>query len=124
MAKSREFITKQIKAISKLIVQVLFKKDDFEYVVPEESRQTEFDKLYVELMVLLDKNNINEAEDLLFNNVNGTNPIILIIALNFYNKLVNKTDEELESANFSLEEVEQGFLDLLRMYNIKVDKKV
>lgn len=124
MAKSREFITKQIKAISKLIVQVLFKKDDFEYVVPEESRQTEFDKLYVELMALLDKNNINEAEDLLFNNVNGTNPIILIIALNFYNKLVNKTDEELESANFSLEEVEQGFLDLLRMYNIKVDKKV
>ena len=102
MAKSREFITKQIKAISKLIVQVLFKKDDFEYVGPEESRQTEFDKLYVELMVLLDKNNINEAEDLLFNNVNGTNPIILIIALNFYNKLVNKTDEELESANFSL----------------------
>ncbi len=123
MAKSRDFITKQIKAISKLITQVLFKKEDFEYVVPEEAKQSEIDKLYVSLLEMLDKNNVNEAEDLLFKNVDGLNPMILIIALNFYNKLVVKTDEELEAANFSIEEVEQGFLDLLRMYNIKVDKK-
>lgn len=123
MANKHEFIQKQIKAVSKLIMQVLFKKEDCEYVIPEEEKQSPFDKLYVKLIEMLDKNEVNEAENLLFENVDGRNPAMMIVALNFYNKLALKTEEELEAANFSSEEVEQGFLDLLRMYNIKVDKK-
>jgi hypothetical protein len=118
-----EFIQKQIKAVSKLLMNVLFKTEDYQYKVSSSENQTEFDKLYLTLMDMLEKNQINEAEDMLFDQVDGMNPIILIIALNFYNKLTTKTEEELESANFSVDEVEQGFLDLLRMYNVKVDKK-
>ena len=32
-------------------------------------------------------------------------------------------EKELKEHNFSVEEVEQGFLDVLRMYNIKVEKE-
>ena len=124
MANNEEFLIKQIKGVSKLISRILFKKDDFTYVLPKEiSNYDGYDKLYVEINDMLFNNEINKAEDLLFKNLDGKNYKVMQIALNFYDNLVNKPDEELKEYNFSLEEVEQGFFDMLNIYNIKVERK-
>lgn len=124
MANNEEFLIKQIKGVSKLISRILFKKDDFTYVLPKEiSNYDGYDKLYVEINDMLFNNEINKAEDLLFKNLDGKNYKVMQIALNFYDNLVNKPDEELKKYNFSLEEVEQGFFDMLNIYNIKVERK-
>lgn len=123
MAIEQDYLLKQIKAIAKLISQILFKRESYEYELPKDGNYSTLDNLYVELNKLLDLNKINQAEDLLFENVDAKNPIVLIIALNFYARLAEKSEKELKSANFSRVEIEQGFLDVLKLYNIKVDKK-
>ena len=45
------------------------------------------------------------------------------IAFAFYEKLAGLSDAVLKANNFSKEEVEQGFIDVLKMYNIRVDKQ-
>ena len=120
----KEFLIKQIKGVSKLISKILFQKEDFTYVLPKEiSSYDNYDKLFVEINDMLFNNEINKAEDLLFKNLDGMNYKALQIALNFYESLVNKPDEELKKYDFSLEEVEQGFFDMLNIYNIKVERK-
>ena len=47
-------------------MNVLFKTEDYQYKVSSSENQTEFDKLYLTLMDMLEKNQINEAEDMLF----------------------------------------------------------
>ncbi len=124
MANNEEFLIKQIKGVSKLISKILFQKEDFTYVLPKEiSSYDNYDKLFVEINDMLFNNEINKAEDLLFKNLDGMNYKALQIALNFYESLVNKPDEELKKYDFSLEEVEQGFFDMLNIYNIKVERK-
>lgn len=123
MVLSQEILLKQIKTISKLIGKILLNNEDFSYVLPESKNYSEFDKFYVQLTEMLDNNKINEAEDLLFKNIDGLNLNHLQIALSFYEKLAQKSEDELVKNNFSKEEVEQGFLDVLKLYNINVQKK-
>ena len=65
--------------------------------------------------------NINEAENLLFDKIDVQNPKHLAIAINFYDKLNKLTDETLESSHYSREEINQGLNDILDEFGIKID---
>ena len=66
---------------------------------------------------------INEAENLLFDNFNLKMHVYIAIALDFYAKLSEFTEEELEAADFSVEEIGQGIQDMMNFYKIKLVKK-
>ncbi len=123
MAIEEDYVIKQIKGVAKVIAKVLFNRDDFEYVLPQNGNYSEFDNLFIKLNNLLEQNEINKAEDLLFDKIDGRNPIYLQIAFSFYENLAKKTEKELRENNFSKPEIEQGFLDVLALYNIKIERK-
>ncbi len=123
MEQNGDILYKQIKGVAQVIAKILFKRDSFDYVLPENGNYSETDNLFIQLNKMLDENKINAAEDKLFSVINPQSMAHMQIALNFYQKLASKTKAELEENNFSLEEVEQGFFDVLKLYNIKIERK-
>lgn len=123
MAIEQDCILRQIKSIAKVIAKILFNRDDFDYVLPSDGNYSPTDDLFVKINDLLEQNKINEAEDLLFLNIDGKNPKLLQIAFHFYETLAKKSEKELNESNFSKAEIEQGFLDVLALYNIKIERK-
>lgn len=123
MAIEENFLCKQIKALAKAIVNVLFHEDEYHYVLPEDGNYNDYDNLYIRIMDLMNNHEYNQAEDILFDSIDGRNPVFMKMAFSFYEKMALIDEKELKEHNFSVEEVEQGFLDVLRIYNIKVEKE-
>ncbi len=123
MAIEQDYLLRQIKGVAKVIGQILFHRESFDYVLPENGNYSEFDNLFLKLNSMLENNEINEAENLLFEHIDGKNPVYLQIALSFYETLAKKPEKVLTENNFSKAEIEQGFLDVLELYNIKVERK-
>lgn len=68
---------------------------------------------------LINKGEFNEAENMLFEEINKDNSKELYyIAIDFYNLLLEKSDDELEKANFTREEIVQGLQDIKKLYKI------
>jgi hypothetical protein len=59
----------------------------------------------------------NKAENILFEEINkNKSGDIYQIAIDFYNSLLEKSDEKLEEGNFTREEIYQGLEDIKNMY--------
>lgn len=75
------------------------------------------DILQIILKRLVNDGEYNKAEDMLFKEINKNNSEeIYQIAVNFYNVLLEKSDEELEKANFTRKEIYQGLQDIKNIY--------
>lgn len=62
---------------------------------------------------LFREGNYNKAEDLIFDELKKNNSSeVYEIAIEFYNSLLKKTDEELNKRNFSREEIYKGLEDI------------
>ena len=67
---------------------------------------------------LLAENNLNEAENLLFEMLDATDYDYLLIALFLYSKINEMNDDDLEKADFSRDEIEAGLTEIKRIYGI------
>lgn len=76
--------------------------------------------MYERIINLLNQLKINEAEDLLFENIDTKDLIYIKVAMDFYNRLNKLNDEELEMADFTREEIKSGLEDILKLYNINL----
>lgn len=79
--------------------------------------------LLTRVRMLTAEKKINEAENLLFDSFNLKMPVYIAIALDFYAKLSELTEAELEAADFSVEEIGEGIKDMMDFYKIKLVKK-
>lgn len=116
----KDWILDQIDELVEFLSKVFLNQTNTEYV-PENIVNSTSDELYNSLDKLLSENKINEAENLLFDKIDSKNTKHLSIALNFYDKLNKLSDETLESANYSREEINQGLHDILNVFGIKLD---
>lgn len=116
----KDWIVDQIEGIINLVSKVFLHKDDVSYQVSDVSLSDE-DLLYITLNNMLDKREINEAENLLFNEITSLNEKSLSIAINFYSKLNQLNDETLQEANYSREEISQGLSDILKRFGIQLE---
>ncbi len=66
---------------------------------------------------------INTAENMLFERFDKQKPYYVRIGLEFYNRLSLLSSEELEAAEFSVEEIGEGLRDMFNFYGIKVAVK-
>ena len=104
-------IEKLIEAMGEGLGKLVFDKKDecskrisIEQMSPIDIFKVVFNKLFNEK-----KYNENEAENLIFDELKESNsPEIYEVALEFYNSLLNKSDEELNKSNFPREEIYQG----------------
>jgi len=115
----KDYLMRQIEFISTAVGEILFFwKEPTRQEQQAEVRQLESDLLYVLLCNMLDKNNINGAEDLLFDMLDKENPEHFLIAIDFYKRINGMTNEELKKANFSREEIERGLSEIKAIYGL------
>ncbi|MBU5427450.1 hypothetical protein KQI41_13745 [Tissierella pigra] len=117
----QDWIMRQITSFIHMIGKVLFKKDSVELNIHGESNSEKVHILYERLINLINNLKVNEAEDLLFENIETNDLIYIKIAMDFYDKVNKLSDEELEEADFSREEIKLGLEDILRLYGIKFE---
>ncbi|EPY2304528.1 DUF6483 family protein [Clostridium sporogenes] len=104
-------IKKSIDDLGKLFGNTILKDDkkaDAEKIGSTDLFKIILNKLFYE-------GNYDKAEDLIFDELEkNDSPEVYEIAVEFYNALLKKSDEELNESNFSREEIYQGLDDIKR----------
>ncbi len=118
----KDWLLNQIDDLVEFLSRVFLNQTNTEYL-PENIVNSTSDELYNTLDKLICDKKINEAENLLFEKIDTQNPKHLTIAINFYDKLNKLSDETLEEANYTREEINQGLHDILDEFGIKIDLK-
>ena len=116
----QDYMMRMVDDLVRLLAKLLFNKDAITYELPSEENYTQTDYLYEQLLCLIGKGKINEAENLLFENINLNNKKYTELALVFYIRLNNLDDELLEKANFPREEIEQGVKEIAKIFGISL----
>ena len=70
MKLDKDFILRMINDLAKSIAFIVLGKNDIEYELPENNEYSKVDLLYVKLLELVNSGKINEAEDMLFDEIN------------------------------------------------------
>jgi len=76
--------------------------------------------VWARLRQLIDARSINTAENLLFDSFDKEKPIYAAIALDFYARLSDLSEDDLHECSFSTEEIGEGIRDMMKFYDIKI----
>ena len=116
----QDWIMRQIQMLVRFIAKLIYGKDTVEYQVTEAAEQgdmSETDLLFYEIERLLADSKICEAEDLLFDRLNISKKY-LELAVDFYQKINEFSDDDLENANFSREEIQSGLKEIMKIFGL------
>lgn len=111
----QDYIMRIIHEIVRLILKVLFNINEKENLQQIEENQEQAEK-YDKLVLLVNKGNINEAENLLYDECDYNDKSSLLIGIQFYNYLNEFDDAYLESHDFNRKEVREGLETLIIKY--------
>jgi hypothetical protein len=92
----------------------------FNYEFSKEGEVSETDLLYLQLTSLVNDGRINEAENLLFEQIDTENKRYLELAIDFYSKLNDMSDKDLEKAGFTREEIDEGLKDVADNFGFSI----
>ncbi|MCC0646107.1 MULTISPECIES: DUF6483 family protein [unclassified Clostridioides] len=113
-------VDKIFNEIKLMVARFLLGKKYSEYEEKDLVYNTEEEVILITLKRLVFQGNVNEAEEILFDKAKTVNSENMqYIAIEFYTMLMEKTDEELESMNFSKQEVYQGIEDIRKVLNLE-----
>ncbi len=120
----QDWIIRQIRNMVRMIAKIVFKKESVTYELNDETNQEGTDLLYKELLGLLASLKINEAENLLFERMESDDIKYLTIAIDFYSRLNELSDEELDKGKFTREEIKDGLGDALKAFGINIADEI
>ena len=118
MELEKDYILRMIKDLTKSIAHLILGKDEIEYELPEDSQYSKVDFLYVKLIELVNLGQINEAEDLLFDEINPSDMRQFEMAMSFYLYLNDFGDDYLERNNYSRDEITEGIKSICEEYGV------
>ena len=114
MGYQDDYVMRTISDLVRAIARLVLGKSDIDYDLPEdEDKYTDLDRVYKRLKDLVDEGNINDAENLLTDELDTDSLDCLEMALTFYMYLNQLKDEELYTANYSREEIVDGINSVL-----------
>lgn len=116
----KDYLMRQIEDMVRFIAKVLFGKDLFKYEIIDEANLTQTDMLYAKLTALVSQRKLCEAEDLLYESIESGNADHARIALDFYDTINALSDDELESSNFSREEIKDGLKQITAILGVEI----
>ena len=116
----QDYLLRQIESLAMSLAKLFFNTDVVSYEIPEKNSYSETDILYNKLNKLVSEGKINEAENLLFDEVDRSNIEYLRVGIDFYNNLNKLEDKFLEAHDYSREEIQQGLHDLSSEYGINL----
>ncbi len=112
MALENDYVMRMIKQAVRALMAFALGKDLPPYELPDEKENyTDTDRLYEMLIRLADEGKFNEAENLLFQNVDSGIDDIFRLGINFYLYMNEFSNEELDNNDYSREEVIEGIKD-------------
>lgn len=106
-------IEKLVKDIGKICAKVFFDKEETssEKINIEQMDSTDIFKIVFNKS--FHEGNYNKAEDLIFYELEKNNSTeVYEVAMEFYNTLLNKSDDHLNKNNFTRSEIYQGLNDI------------
>jgi len=115
-------MTKYYNLITAL-VKTMFKKDS--PIIPDDAFPIDSPPglVLAEMRTLTAQKKINEAENLVFDSLDRQQPVFAAIGLEFYARISELSEKELEEADFSVEEIGDGVKDMLKTYGINLVAK-
>ncbi|HJD22575.1 MAG TPA: hypothetical protein H9694_00340 [Firmicutes bacterium] len=116
MQLQEDWLMRQINSMAQAIAKAIFGREEPEYLPDGEFPET--DPLHGRLLDLLDQRQINEAENLLFEQASEDDIAYLLVAADFYDRLGRMSAQELEEADFSHEEAVQGLRDFAGRFGV------
>jgi len=123
----KDFLVRQLQHMTEAIGSMVFNKETaakYEALSEVNLNQPETDLLYVLLCDRIANNSVNEAENLLFDSLDGEDRQYTLsdieVAADFYAELNRWSDEELEASDFSREEVLEGLNDILNLLGVSL----
>ena len=111
---------RQIESMAIAIAQLFFGKGEKEYDLKEELGQKQADELKRQLRGMLDKGQLGEAENLLFDRLDGADRSILAAAIDFYQQANTLSDDELEAQGFARMELWEGLGEVIEQYGLYI----
>lgn len=111
----QDYIMNMINQLIRFLIKLIFgigESDAVEYLLNEKSVKEKYDSL----VRMVDKGNINEAENYLYESMNVKNIGDLKVGLMFYNYLNTLSDERLAEADFSREEIKEGLKTISKLF--------
>lgn len=110
----QDYLMRLIHEMVRTIMKLIFNIDEKTVDIEQELKETS--DLYGRLLKLADAGKINEAENLLYEQLENGQVEDLKAALGFYGHLNDYTEEFLEKADYSREEIKSGLVSVLKMY--------
>lgn len=114
----QDYIMRKIKDLVRFLARTFLNKDVVTYELPIVEEYTKTDYIHEELIILLEQGKINEAENLLFENLQTDDKRYMELALDFYERLNNFEDGFLEENNFSREEIREGLKEIAKEFRL------
>lgn len=118
MAVKDDYIMRMIKDMARVLARLILGKDDINYVLPEDGEFTAIDNLYKKLTTMADEGQINEAENILLDELEEKSSEYFEMAASFYLYLNEYSDEFLDLHRYSREEIDEGLVRLGKEFGV------
>lgn len=118
MAIKQDWLLREIENLVQFVSRFMFNKDFINYEINDLINNSESDLLFKEIIRLLEKNKICEAENLIFKNIKEENLEYLKLAIDYYTRINEFSDEQLAICNFSRDEIVEGLKEILEIYGV------
>lgn len=116
-------IEKLIRELGKSIGKIICNKKEESIEEINIEKMTSTDIFKIIFIKAIHEENYNKAEDLIFDELEKNNsPEVYEIGIEFYNSLLEKSDEFLNQSNFSRKEIYQGLKDIQK-FKVKIQRK-
>ena len=109
----KDYIMRMIKEMVRVLFSLMFGKKYVSVELEKENKYEVSGKNLKDFLDMIDSGQINEAENILLDNIDYTNKEEVMAAALFYQYLSEKDNEFLENNNYTKEEVLSGFKQLL-----------
>ena len=103
-----DYIMRMIKEAARVLFSLIFGKKYIQVELPKENKFSVSWSSLDDLTELVDQGKINEAENILLENLDYENPEELAAAVLFYEYVSEKGQEFLQAHDYSLEEAAEG----------------
>lgn len=111
----KDYIMRMIKECTRILFSLLCGKKYTQVVLPQENKYEVSGNSLDMYKNMADKGNINEAENLLLQNIDYNNKNEVIAAVLFYQYISSKGEEFLRQHHYSEEEIYAGLKTLAKM---------
>ena len=109
----KDYIMRMIQEMVRVLFSLVFGKKYVSVGLEKENKYEVSGKKLKSFLDMIDLGQINEAENILLDNIDYTNKEEVMAAALFYQYLSEKDNEFLENNNYTKEEVLSGFKQLL-----------